>query len=66
MLLHAVIDRLHVGLVVRLPSGAVLRLVRRQRDGWVCEYLERAPMRGEVEFSGAFLRRHGTALKGSR
>jgi hypothetical protein len=53
------IDLLQAGMCVRLPSGTVLRLLRRERAEWVCEYLDFPQARGEVLFTGAFLRRHG-------
>ena len=53
------IHALRAGMLVRLPGGNVVRLVRRERTDWVCEYTERACARGEVWFTGAFLRKHG-------
>ncbi len=44
---------------VRLPSGNVLVLVRRERAYWVCEYAPGCKARGEVEFSGVYLRKWG-------
>lgn len=51
--------RLRVGMRVRLPSGNVLVLVRRERAAWICEYTANSRQRGEVEFTGAWLRRWG-------
>lgn len=53
------IDTLRAGMLVRLPGGNVVRLVRRERAEWVCEYTERARARGEVLFASAFLRKYG-------
>lgn len=56
------IDTLHVGMRVMLPSGNVVVLVRRERAEWVCEYTELARARGEVLFTGLFLRKHCTQV----
>lgn len=48
---------LKVGMRVMLPSGNVVVLVRRERTTWVCEYHTLARQRGEVEFTGPWLRR---------
>lgn len=53
------IDTLRAGMCVRLPSGNAVRLVRRERAEWVCEYTELARARGEVRFTSAFLRKYG-------
>lgn len=53
---------LRAGMLIRLPGGNVVRLVRlvrRERADWVCEYTEGARARGEVWFTGAFLRKYG-------
>ena len=50
---------LRTGMLIRLPGGNVVRLVRRERADWVCEYTEGARARGEVWFTGAFLRKYG-------
>lgn len=50
---------LRAGLRVLLPSGNVVVLVRRERTAWVCEYIDNGRVRGEVEFSGVWLRQHG-------
>lgn len=42
---------------VMLPSGNIVVLRRRERAHWVCDYHAMARQRGEVEFSGAWLRR---------
>ena len=52
-----VIAQLTVGMRVLLPSGNILLLVRRERSMWVCSYTQMARQRGEVEFTGAWLRR---------
>jgi hypothetical protein len=41
-----------------LPSGNVVVLVRRERTEWICEYTELARARGEVIFTGVFLRKY--------
>lgn len=53
------IGTLRAGMLVRLPGGNIVRLVRRERADWVCEYTEGARARGEVWFTGAFLRKYG-------
>lgn len=50
---------LRAGMLIRLPGGNIVRLVRRERTDWVCEYTEGAGARGEVWFAGAFLRKYG-------
>ena len=50
------IETLATGLRVVLPSGNVIVLVRRERTEWICEYTEQARARGEVIFTGLFLR----------
>lgn len=50
------IRRLRVGMLVTLPSGNVVVLLRRLRADWLCEYHVTARRRGEVEFCGAWLR----------
>ena len=52
---------LHTGVRVLLPSGNTLILVRRERAFWVCEYVN-SKQRGEVEFTGVYLRRWGRAF----
>lgn len=56
------IRALVVGMEVLLPGGNVVRLVRREGRDWVCEYTELARARGEVAFSGAWLRRYGVQV----
>ena len=56
------ITTLHGGLRVLLPSGNVLILVRRERAHWICEYTGTSRQRGEVEFTGVWLRRWGRAV----
>ena len=51
-----------IGMHIRLPSGNVLRVVRCMGREWVCEYTDRARARGEVVYTGAFLRRFGRAV----
>jgi hypothetical protein len=53
------IEMLQIGMRIMLPSGNIIRLVRRQRTEWVCEYTEIARARGETIFTGAWLRKHG-------
>ena len=53
------IIRLRIGMRVLLPSGNIVLLVRTSGSEWVCEYTTLARARGEVEFSGAWLRRLG-------
>lgn len=50
------IEALATGMRLMLPSGNVIVLVRRERTEWVCEYTELARARGEVIFTGLFLR----------
>ena len=57
---------LRVGLKVMLPSGNVVVLLRRERLHWVCVYTDHATARGEVEFSGLYLRNHGRALQSAK
>lgn len=56
------IDALHAGLRVLLPSGNIVVLARRERALWVCEYHHMARQRGEVEFTGIWLRKYGRAV----
>jgi hypothetical protein len=49
--------KLAVGMRLMLPSGNILVLVRRERSMWVCQYTQMARQRGEVEFTGAWLRK---------
>ena len=53
------INTLHVGMRVLLPSGNTLVLVRRERAFWVCEFAPHSRQRGEVEFTGVYLRKWG-------
>jgi hypothetical protein len=53
------IETLATGLRLVLPSGNVIVLVRRERAEWICEYTELARARGEVIFTGLFLRTYG-------
>ncbi len=53
---------LHTGMRVMLPSGNILVLRRRERSFWVCEYTAMSRQRGEVEFTGAWLRKWGCAV----
>lgn len=52
------IEVLATGMRVMLPSGNILILVRRERTEWICEYTELARARGEVVFTGVFLRKY--------
>jgi hypothetical protein len=54
-----VIATLHSGMRVLLPSGNVIVLLRRERMHWVCEFTALSRARGEVEFSGVYLRKFG-------
>lgn len=56
------ITTLAVGMKLRLPSGNAVVLLRRERRHWVCEYTAASKARGEVEFSGAYLRKFGRRL----
>lgn len=56
------ITSLIAGMRVLLPSGNVVVLQRREHGVWVCEYHHMARQRGEVEFSGTWLRKYGKAL----
>lgn len=51
------IRSLNVGMRLRLPSGNVVRLIKREHTEWLCEYADGASRRGEVSFSGAWLRK---------
>ena len=53
------ITTLHQGMRVMLPSGNIIVLVRRERMHWVCEYTVLSRARGEVVFSGVWLRKFG-------
>lgn len=53
------ITALRVGMRVRLPSGNVVLLLRRERGEWVCEYTVLPQARGEVAFAAPWLRRVG-------
>ncbi len=52
------IEALATGMRLMLPSGNVVILVRRERTEWICEYTELARARGEVIFTGVFLRKY--------
>lgn len=57
------IDRLKIDLLVRLPSGNVVRLLAPMKNKeWLCEYTEQARARGEVVFSSSFLRDYGVRV----
>lgn len=57
------IEQLKIGLLVRLPSGNVVRLLAPLKNKeWLCEYTEQARARGEVVFSSPFLRDYGTRV----
>lgn len=51
-----------LGMRIRLPSGNILRVVRCQGREWVCEYTTHARARGEVVYTGAFLRKFGRVV----
>lgn len=50
---------LRVGMRVLLPSGNVVVLMSCARGAWVCEFSPGCNARGQVEFSGAWLRKWG-------
>jgi hypothetical protein len=52
------IETLATGMRLMLPSGNVVVLLRRDRAEWTCGYTEQAKARGEVIFTGRFLRRY--------
>ena len=54
-MIRALVD----GMRIMLPSGNIVILLRRERAEWVCEYTVLARQRGEVRFSGVWLRKHG-------
>lgn len=53
------IGALVTGMLVRLPSGNVVRLLERRGSEWRCEYTPNANARGEVYFTAKFLRDFG-------
>lgn len=53
---------LHTGMRVLLPSGNIIVLVRRERMHWVCAFTALSRARGEVEFSGVYLRKFGVKI----
>jgi len=59
--------KLRTGMRLALPSGNTLVLKSRVRELWVCElwvceFLPGCKARGEVEFTGAYLRKWGTQI----
>lgn len=48
-----------VGMRIMLPSGNIVRVIRREGNEWLCEYTEMARARGEVLFKAKFLRDWG-------
>ena len=56
------ITTLHTGMRLMLPSGNIILLVRRERAFWVCEFTSLSRARGEVEFTGVYLRKYGTRV----
>lgn len=56
------IEALAAGMRVMLPSGNIVVLVRRERTEWICEYTELARARGEVIFTGVFLRKYARQM----
>ena len=56
------IEALATGMRLMLPSGNVIVLVRRERTEWICEYTELARARGEVIFTGVFLRTYARRM----
>ena len=53
------IEALATGMRLMLPSGNVIVLVRTE---WICEYTELARARGEVIFTGVFLRTYARRM----
>jgi len=53
------IDALLIGMRVMLPSGNIVELLLTDGAEWVCTYTEFARARGEVNFTGTWLRRWG-------
>lgn len=49
------INEIRPGMVLRLPSGNEVTVLRLAGFEWACQYTERARARGEVIFSAAFL-----------
>lgn len=56
------ISVLHSGMRVLLPSGNIIVLLRRERMHWICEYTAISRARGEVVFTGVYLRKHGVKV----
>lgn len=54
------IPRLRAGMTLRLPSGNAVVLRAQARGEWTCEFTPQSARRGEVVFSGAWLRKHCT------
>lgn len=52
-----------VGTKIRLPTGNVIMLLRRDGKDWLCVYQPGSTARGEVHFSGGFLRKFGERIK---
>ena len=52
------IETLATGMRLMLPSGNVVVLLRRDRAECTCGYTEQAKARGEVIFTGRFLRQY--------
>ena len=53
------INAIEAGALIRLPSGNVLKVLRREGNEWLGEYTEDSKARGEVLFSSAYLRDYG-------
>ena len=53
------INVITVGMRILLPSGNIIRVLRREGNEWLCEYTEIARARGETSFTGKFLRDWG-------
>ncbi len=54
------IEAVQAGMLIRLPSGNVVIVVAREsKNEWLCTYAEGSRARGDVVFTGTFLRDWG-------
>jgi len=53
---------LRAGLVVSMPSGNVIVLLRREKGEWLCHYALGARQRGEIYLQPAWLRKFGVVV----
>lgn len=53
------IEAIRAGTLIRLPSGNIVIVVARQGKEWLCTYAEGSRARGDVVFTGEFLRAWG-------